>query len=129
MIETFKVLVIDDETLIRKSICLVSKGRGHEVLSATDGKTAIKNWLEFHPDLIFLDLLLPDINGLDLLKKIPSNLRATCVIISAHDQLSVEKVKESGADLFIQKPFADIFQTMVDLESLVLSKKETYENY
>ena len=123
MLRKFKVLVIDDENLIRKSLSLAVESRGHSVESASDGKVAIKKWLSFKPDLIFLDLLLPDTDGLSLLKKIPKELRSTCVIISAHDQLSEDKVKEAGADVFIQKPFADIFQMIVELEHLVLNKE------
>ena len=124
MFQKLKILVIDDENLIRKSLCLASKSRGHDVQSASNGVTALKLWLSFHPDLIFLDLLLPDTDGLSLLKKVPKDLKSTCVIISAHDRLSAEKVREAGAELFIQKPFPDIFQMIMSLESLVFRKKE-----
>ena len=124
MLQKLKILVIDDENLIRKALCLASQSRGHDVQFASDGETALKLWLSFHPDLIFLDLLLPDTDGLSLLKKVPEDLKATCVIISAHDQLSTKKVKEAGAELFIQKPFPDIFQMVMELESLVFRKRE-----
>lgn len=113
-----KILIIDDEPLIRQSFLYVSKVRGYSAQAvgmAQEGLTIWRSWL---PDLVFLDLILPDHNGLALLenasqfmvKMACGNKPAKVVLMSAYSQYS-RKAKKKGADLFLTKPFENIFQT------------------
>ena len=65
-----KVLVVDDEPLVRRSLekaLLLSK---HTVLLAVDGKSGMEMWLKEKPDLVFLDILMPGLSGLQVLKEL-----------------------------------------------------------
>ena len=117
--KALKILIVDDELLIRQSLKLASESRGHIAQTAKNGKEALSLWSGFEPDLAFIDILMPEMNGWELLKNIPTNSKAQTIIISAHDKMSEEDIKKSGANLFIQKPFDDIFQLIKQAEKLI----------
>ncbi|MBX3021097.1 MAG: response regulator [Bdellovibrionales bacterium] len=107
-----KVLVVDDEALVRLSLKRAMEKRGHQVEEAEDGKQAFERWPLFQPDLVYLDVLMPRLSGPDLLKTLGANSRATAkvVLMSAFTgEYDLEKAKSLGADLFIPKPFEDVF--------------------
>ena len=85
---------------------------------AEDGLLALSLWSSFDPDLAFIDVLMPKMDGLELLNKIPKDSKAKTIIISAHDELSEEDIKNKGADLFVKKPFNDIFKLIKQAEEL-----------
>lgn len=115
----FKILVVDDELLIRRSLKLAGESRGHIMEEAEDGLSALSLWPSFNPDLAFIDILMPKMDGLELLKKIPKDSKAKTIIISAHDELSEKDIQKKGADLFIKKPFNDIFKLIEQAEELI----------
>lgn len=117
--KTLKILIVDDELLIRRALKLAAESRGHTVKEAEEGLQALSFWSSFDPDLAFIDVLMPHMDGLELLKKIPQSSRAKTILISAHDQMNEEDIKKSGADLFIKKPFPDVFQLIEEGERLV----------
>lgn len=121
MLRSLKILIVDDETLIRKALTLSAEKRGHKVKSAENGAKGLKTWLDFKPDLIFLDVLMPDMNGFAVLNHIPENLKAKIIMISAHDDLDEKETEKAGVDLFIKKPFPDVFQLIKQAEELVKS--------
>ncbi len=121
--KNLKILVVDDELLIRRAIELAGKSRGHKVRSVGGAMEALSLWPSFDPDLAFIDILLPQMSGWDLLKKIPEGSKAKTIMISAHDEMSAKDIKNKGADLFIPKPFADIFQLIEKAEQLCQSEK------
>lgn len=114
-----KILIVDDELLIRRSFKLAGENCGHIVKEAEDGISALSIWSDFDPDLAFIDILMPNMDGLELLEKIPKNSKAKTVIISAHDKMTEEDIKKRGADFFIKKPFSDIFQLIKQMEELI----------
>jgi CheY-like chemotaxis protein len=118
-----KVLVVDDEPLVRLSLKRVLSKRGHHVAEAEDGKQALKSWPQFNPDLVFLDVLMPGLSGPDLLKQLHvSGLAASAkvVLMSAFTgEYDLEKAKSLGADLFVPKPFEDVFAVAALGEGLV----------
>ena len=65
-----KFLIVDDETLIRKALSLAAKKAGHEVMEAENGKEALKILESFTPDLAFVDILMPEMDGLEFLSQI-----------------------------------------------------------
>jgi YesN/AraC family two-component response regulator len=65
-----KILVIDDETCIRKSLRNLFETNGHEVMDAGDGKEGMKLYKEFGPDLIVTDIIMPEKEGLETIREI-----------------------------------------------------------
>ena len=121
--DKFKILVADDEFLVRRSLKLAGENRGHTVKEAEDGLSALSLWSSFHPDLAFIDVLMPKMNGLELLKNIPEDSKTKIIIISAHDELSEKDLPGKGADLFVKKPFNDVFKLIEQAEKLIKTNK------
>jgi CheY-like chemotaxis protein len=120
-----KILVVDDEALVRRSLKRALEKRGHKVEEAADGKQALEMWPTVAPDLVFLDVLMPRLSGPDLLKSLGAKERATAkiVLMSAFTgEYDLEKAKSLGADLFIPKPFEDVFAIAKMGEDLVAIK-------
>ena len=102
-----KVLVIDDEALIRKTVRLTCEKEGYAVQEAENGKDALSRVEAFRPDLILLDLMLPDISGFDVCRDIRrAGSRVPIIILSAKtEEIDVVVGLEIGADDYIVKPF------------------------
>ena len=100
------ILIIEDENTICNFISTTLTANDYKVLKALNGKEAISSFLSYCPDVILLDLGLPDMDGLDVLKKIRSWSSVPIIIVSARDQ-EKEKVTalDLGADDYITKPF------------------------
>lgn len=100
------ILIIEDENTICNFISTTLLANDYKVLKALNGKEAISSFLSYCPDVILLDLGLPDMDGLDVLKKIRSWSSVPIIIVSARDQ-EKEKVTalDLGADDYITKPF------------------------
>lgn len=103
-----RILVIDDEPSIRDLLHTVLTRRGHEVVTASNGRNGLARFREDRPGLTILDLKMPDLGGLDVLKEIKAFDRETAVIIltgNGSDE-SATKAKELGATDFLQKGFS-----------------------
>jgi len=105
-----KILVVDDDDIIVETIvqCLEEDEHCYELFSATDGFEADAQIKHFNPDLMILDIMMPDINGYEVCRKIKSN-KDTCdikiIVLSAYmDEKSYKKMKEYGADACFSKP-------------------------
>ncbi len=115
-----KVLVVDDESLVRRSLARALKSRGHEVVEAVDGNEGLRLWQETRPDLIFLDVLMPGLTGPQVLVEMGEGKSGRVVLISAFTgEHNMETALQMGADLFIPKPFEDIFSVVQMAEGLV----------
>ncbi|MHB2155166.1 response regulator [Calditrichota bacterium GD2] len=102
------LLVIDDSIVIRKMVELALEGEDLILETATSGKEGLKALDEVKPDVVVLDLMLPDINGIDLLKTIKASLNIPVIMLSGKDSPQmIEKAKAEGADAFLPKPFRD----------------------
>jgi len=101
-----KVLIVDDEPPMRKLMRMGLSTQGYEILEAPDGRTALK-LLDQNPDLIILDLGLPDIEGHELLEMIRGRSeRVPIVVVSSRgDESSKVLALDLGADDYITKPF------------------------
>ncbi len=105
-----KVLVVDDAAFMRVSIKNMITKNGYEVVGeAENGKMAIQKYQELSPDVITLDITMPEMDGLTCLKEILSiNPSANIIMISAMGQESmVREAVMSGAKGFIVKPFKE----------------------
>ena len=101
-----EILIVDDEPPIRKLLRMGLGSQGYNVLEATNGKTAL-DMLEKKPDLVILDLGLPDIDGLDLLRRIRHRQENLPIVVlsSRGDEAGKVAALDLGADDYVTKPF------------------------
>jgi CheY-like chemotaxis protein len=115
-----KILIIDDEPLVRRVLSRVFKGRGHEVFEAFEGGAGLLKWRKNFPDLVFLDVLMPGLSGPEVLKEICLENRAKVILMSAYSgEHNIDTAQQMGAHLFVAKPFENIFKLAEQAEELV----------
>lgn len=102
-----KVLIVDDETSIVDLIRMNLKLEGYETVSAFSGRDAVRLYHETKPDIVLLDIMLPDMDGYDVLRAIQeANHTAGVIFITANDKRTSKILGlELGADDYITKPF------------------------
>ncbi len=104
-----KVLVAEDETIMRKTIELRLKKDGHEVITCSDGREAIKKIEEINPDLIITDIMMPFASGLEIIEAVKrrEGKQIRVIVLSAMGQENVVlEAFQLGADDYITKPFS-----------------------
>ncbi len=102
------ILVVDDSVVIRKMVEIALENENYNIVSVATGKEALTYLDDNTPDLIILDIMLSDVNGLDVLKAIKASKDIPVVMLSAKDTpRETNKAKQLGADDFIPKPFKD----------------------
>ncbi|CAM3513948.1 response regulator [Pseudoalteromonas maricaloris] len=124
---THTILLIDDEEEIRRFIRLALKAEGLNYVEASTGKEAMSVLKGELPDLVILDLGLPDFDGYSILKKIRETSKLPVLILTARDQ-EAEKIKllEGGANDYLTKPFSIkelVVRVKVLLRDLVPNKR------
>lgn len=106
-----KVLIVDDEVNIVISLEFVMEQAGYEVAVARTGEDALERLASFNPDVVLLDVMLPGINGFDILQHIRQDacLQNTAVIMLTAKGREVEVAKglALGANAYITKPFSN----------------------
>jgi two-component system, OmpR family, KDP operon response regulator KdpE len=101
-----RVLVIDDEPQIVRALQINLKARGYEVHLAGTGTSALKVAAQHPPDLVILDLGLPDLDGVDVIRGLRGWTEAPIVILSGRtDQTDKVEALDAGADDYLTKPF------------------------
>ncbi len=104
-----KILVAEDDYVSRLLVKKAVEKIGHEVLEAEDGKIALDLFLEHKPDMIISDWMMPEMDGIELCKKIRSSDKKTysyIILLTAKDNMTdLVEVFEAGADDYIVKPF------------------------
>ena len=103
-----KILVVDDEKPISDIIKFNMAKEGYEVLTAFDGKEALAVFEAENPDILILDLMLPEIDGLEVARTIQKTSNVPIIVLSAKDT-EFDKVigLEIGADDYVTKPFSN----------------------
>jgi two-component system KDP operon response regulator KdpE len=101
------VLVIDDEAPIRRLLRISLEAEGYRVIEAADGEAGLVETATRRPDIVLLDLGLPDLSGLTVLKRIREWTRLPVIILSVHGE-DEDKVAalDGGADDYLTKPFS-----------------------
>ncbi|MFQ6142272.1 response regulator [Streptomyces seoulensis] len=101
-----RVLVVDDEPQIVRALVINLKARKYEVDAAGDGRTALDLAASRHPDVVVLDLGLPDMDGVEVIRGLRGWTRVPILVLSARHS-SDEKVEalDAGADDYVTKPF------------------------
>ena len=99
------VLTIDDDYAITELLSIILRSHGFDVLTANSSEEGLQLISEKSPDAITLDLMMPDINGWDMCKRIRTISKTPILVLSAiNDPAMVASVLDSGADDFIVKP-------------------------
>lgn len=101
------VLVVDDDPAMRRTLSINLRARDYEVETAGDGRSALQVVDERMPDVVLLDLGLPDLDGVAVLRQLRSFTQVPVIVVSARTE-SDDKVEalDLGADDFITKPFS-----------------------
>ena len=102
-----RILIVEDEEKIARFVTLELEHEGYQVEHAADGRTAVDLALERDYDLILLDVLLPQLNGMEVLRRIRKHKDAPVIMVTARDAV-MDKVAglDAGADDYLTKPFA-----------------------
>jgi len=123
-----KILVVDDEKNIRENIMDILTIKGFSVQTAVNGKEAILKLATFKPDLIISDVMMPEVDGYELLQYVrhnPETVNIPFVFITAKsDRQDIRKGMELGSDDYITKPFS-----VTELLSTVTNKIQRYEYF
>ena len=105
-----KILIADDNENIREALTYLLQDEGYKLSQAKDGAETLRKVREVSPDILFLDIMMPEINGYDVCRAIKNDpdLKKTYVILlTAKGQVEEqERGKEVGADEYVLKPFS-----------------------
>jgi two-component system KDP operon response regulator KdpE len=101
-----RILVVDDEPTILAAVLPLLRGRGYDVYTATSGQTALDAVQRHSPDIVILDLGLPDLDGVEVCRRIRESRAMPIVVLSARNA-EADKVAalDAGADDYVTKPF------------------------
>ncbi|GAA3768112.1 two-component system response regulator MtrA [Microbacterium kribbense] len=103
---TARILVVDDDTALAEMIGIVLRTEGFDTVFCADGAAAVDVWRAERPDLILLDLMLPNMDGIEVCTRVRSESGVPIIMLTARtDTADVVKGLESGADDYIVKPF------------------------
>jgi len=102
-----RILVIDDEKQIRRMLNTALTGFGYNVAEASSGQDGLNQTAIFHPDLVILDLGLPDFDGVEVIQRLREWTQVPIIVLSVREQ-EEDKIKalDAGADDYITKPFS-----------------------
>ena len=101
-----RILVVDDEPQLTRVLRTGLKSRGYDVRSAADGLAGFETFSDWHPDLVITDLAMPNMDGLELCRRLRAISQVPIIILSAkgEEKIKVEAL-DIGADDFVTKPF------------------------
>jgi two-component system KDP operon response regulator KdpE len=101
-----KLLVIDDEARFLRALAISLRARGYEVETAENGEDGLAVAARAHPDAVVLDLGLPDLDGLDVLRALRGWTTVPVIVLSArHEEQAKVEALDIGADDYVTKPF------------------------
>jgi two-component system, OmpR family, response regulator RegX3 len=102
-----RILIVEDEESLADSVRYNLEREGFDVAVASDGRRAMERFADFHPALVILDLMLPEMSGLDVCRLIRQDSAVPIIMVTAKDAES-DKVMglELGADDYVTKPFS-----------------------
>mgnify|MGYP000806769409 FL=1 len=102
-----RILIVEDEEKIARFVTLELEHEGYQVEHAADGRTAVDLALERDYDLILLDVLLPQLNGMEVLRRVRKHKDVPVIMVTARDAV-MDKVAglDAGADDYLTKPFS-----------------------
>src|SRR5499426_3996680 len=101
-----RILVVDDEPQLTRVLRTGLKSRGYDVRAAADGLAGFETFSDWHPDLVITDLAMPNVDGLELCRRLRAVSQVPIIVLSAkgEEKTKVEAL-DLGADDFVTKPF------------------------
>ncbi len=123
-----RILVVDDEPDIRELVCEILQDEGYDVTVAEDGEAARTAYARNAPDLVLLDIWMPDIDGITLLKEWSAGNGSSCPVVIMSGHGTVETAVEAtrlGAHDFVQKPIS--LAKLLSIVSQALASREVEE--
>jgi DNA-binding response OmpR family regulator len=101
------ILVVDDETTLRETLVEALEMEGYRAIPAADGREALDLFRAHHPDLVLLDIMLPELSGVEVCRILRAESTVPIIMLTAKDS-EVDKVVglELGADDYVTKPFS-----------------------
>jgi len=122
---TSSVLVVDDESSIRNGLVFLLRKEGYAPLEASNGREALQKVQDEKPDLVLLDIMMPELNGLEVCRRLKSNedtrLIPVVLITAVHSHDEKIKAIDAGADDFVNKPI-NIAELRARVRSLLRMK-------
>jgi len=101
------ILVVDDESQITRVLRTTLSAQGYEIRVANDGETALEIVKDFTPDLVITDLMMPNMNGIELCRRLRKTSNVPILVLSVRgEERSKIEALDSGADDYITKPFS-----------------------
>jgi DNA-binding response OmpR family regulator len=101
------IMAVDDEPTTLRVLRRILEPEGYEVILASDGSSALALLDEHKPDLVILDIMMPGLNGFQVLDSIRQGLNIPVIMLTARYELeSLEKALQMGADDYVRKPFS-----------------------
>ncbi|MDD4857920.1 MAG: response regulator transcription factor [Candidatus Krumholzibacteria bacterium] len=102
-----RILIVDDEKAIRRFLKASLASHGYAVIEAASGTDALEKSVSFHPDVVVLDLGLPDMDGVEVIREVRKRAKTPIIILSVRDEVN-DKVAalDAGADDYLTKPFS-----------------------
>jgi two-component system, OmpR family, KDP operon response regulator KdpE len=101
-----RILVVDDEAQIRRLLEIALSNLGWEVFSASDGERGLEAARGFKPDVVLLDLNLPDMSGAEMLRRLREWSTVPVIVVSVRDaERDIVELLNAGADDYVTKPF------------------------
>ena len=121
-----KILIVDDETGIVEEVKSYFEEEGFEVHAADTGKDGLEQLEKVQPDVLLLDMKLPDMSGLNVLKACKATSPNTKIIVNTGyvDQHLIDEAERLGRDAFLHKPF-NLERLMEEVTRLLTEKKES----
>ncbi len=108
---TGRILIAEDEPFIVESLTFLLSRAGYEVSSVTEGPAVMQALLSMRPDLLILDIMIPEMNGFDVLRQVRANpdmSKLGVLVLSAKGQDTDRRLmNDLGADDFVTKPFSN----------------------
>ncbi|MDQ1638629.1 MAG: two-component system, OmpR family, operon response regulator KdpE [Pyrinomonadaceae bacterium] len=106
MSEKQRILVVDDERQITRVLSRGLTTKGYEVHIAADGEAALQTFVDWHPDLVITDLSMPNLNGLELCRRLRAFSEVPIIVLSVkgEERTKIEAL-DAGADDYVTKPF------------------------
>jgi DNA-binding response OmpR family regulator len=107
-----QILIADDNENIRQALTYLLEDEGYSLQIAKDGADTLKKVKSFLPDVLLLDVMMPEINGYDvcrMIKNDPDLKKTYVILLTARGQAAEQELgKEAGADEYVVKPFSPI---------------------